>query len=104
VKIFTTIDIYDAMVFKTGLAISTYVAIHEYPHSLQMIIGPKSSLRTISISIERQTKHDGKSTLDGMALPFSYRHFWGSKIMVTYICWIVVIWGLRECELFEKVW
>jgi len=37
------------------------VAIQEYPHSPHSVIGPKSSLLTISNSIDLQTKQVGKS-------------------------------------------
>jgi hypothetical protein len=40
---------------------SSKVAIQEYPHSPHSVIGPKSSLLTISNSIDLQTKQVGKS-------------------------------------------
>lgn len=41
--------------------ISSKVAIQENPHSPHIVIGPKSSLLTISNSIDLQTKQVGKS-------------------------------------------
>ena len=43
------------------------MAIQEYPHSPHSVIGPKSSLLTISNSIDLQTKQVGKSKYAGMA-------------------------------------
>jgi hypothetical protein len=45
---------------------SSYLATQEYPHSPHSAIGPKSSLLTISNSIDRQTKQVGKSKYVGM--------------------------------------
>jgi hypothetical protein len=45
---------------------SSYLATQEYPHSPHSVIGPKSSLLTISNSIDRQTKQVGKSKYVGM--------------------------------------
>jgi hypothetical protein len=45
---------------------SSYLTIQEYPHSPHSVIGPKSSLLTISNSIDRQTKQVGKSKYVGM--------------------------------------
>lgn len=47
--------------------ISSKVAIQEYPHSPHNVIGPKSSLLTISNSIDLQTKQAGKSINFDMA-------------------------------------
>lgn len=47
--------------------ISSKVAIQENPHSPHIVIGPKSSLLTISNSIDLQTKQVGKSINFDMA-------------------------------------
>lgn len=47
--------------------ISSNVAIQEYPHSPHIVIGPKSSLLTISNSIDLQTKQVGNSVNFDMA-------------------------------------
>lgn len=55
------------MVLTTLGEISSKVAIQEYPHSPHIVIGPKSSLLTISNSIDLQTKQVGNSVNFDMA-------------------------------------